>query len=62
MYKERRELTHRPLVPNALVEEMRYKVYDYGGFKDEPEPERKSFRKRRGFKITYFFLPGKNCI
>ena len=31
------------------------------GFKDEPEPERKLFRKRRGFKLTYFFPSGKNC-
>lgn len=49
-YKERREATRSPLGPDASVEETRTAITR--GFKrperQEPEPERKSFRKRKG--------------
>lgn len=51
-YKERREMTRSPLGPDASVEETRAAITR--GFKrpsepeKEQEPERKSFRKRKG--------------
>lgn len=51
-YKERRQMTRSPLGPDASVEETRTAITR--GFKrpfepeEEEEPERKSFRKRKG--------------
>jgi len=51
-YKERREMTRSPLGPDASVEETRAAITR--GFKrpleleNEKQPERKSFRKRKG--------------
>ena len=59
-YKERREMTRSPLGPDASVEETRAAITR--GFKrpleleNEKQPEKKSFRKRKGgfFKRLFF--------
>lgn len=63
-YKERREMTRSPLGPNASVEETRTAITR--GFKRpsepeaEPEPEKKSFRKRKGGFFRRLFGGGSS--